>query len=170
MGLAQSTEQQAEKCPLPGQPFIATTNNVSKEIESARQRINDLKELKKNNLNKIGNTIPVPIPLKNNSGNSGNIELKETSTTETSTPNGTSEITEEKVEETDGTKINLWRDNQKRVEEFKSMGGGFKSLKKMKLKNSELRELLKQNNLKISYKGKYLTKKQMLNKLKMLKF
>jgi hypothetical protein len=46
--------------------------------------------------------------------------------------------------------------------------GGMKAVKKLHVK--ELRELLKENRIKITHKGKYLSKKQMLNKLKMIKW
>ncbi len=147
MGTAQSVEEQ--KCPLPGKPFVATANNVVNATEKATQR---KERIQKDLLepSQIGDTIST-------SRNSNETEPPHSSQVSTELQ----EWRGEKRKPTEPTEIKMtWR--------RRAQQGGMEVIKKLHVK--ELRELLKENRIKVTHKGKYLSKKQMINKLKMIKW
>ena len=161
MGMAQSTED--TKCPLPGGRFTATPLNVNTVTEQATRKKKEIKELLQK---EVGGTIPV---------------VDET-TKETVTINKDGSLIKKVEEETTTTQTSLF-DKEKKKEQtslFEQNGGdkekneieklgGYHKIKKMKLSNKKLREILKSCKMKISKNGKYLTKKQLLNQIKMFK-
>jgi hypothetical protein len=173
MGITNSTERHPDlnkSCPAPNQPFVAnqTTNpqvnnnqtNVQPiQANNASLEANKTINKNRNNKNKIGNTIAVENQKESNEfqntvENPENEELKPEDPTYGSVTNSSTTPPVEGGEESN-------------VE--KAMKGGYKKIKKMKLTNSELREILKKHNMKVSNKGKYYTKKQLLAKIRELK-
>lgn len=147
MGTAQSIEEGSKKCPLPGKPFVATPNNVVNATEKACNRAKRIKSKLLMEPSEAGDTVPTA----NN--------MKETKKEEHPTEPPV-EITERPSDE--GVEM-----KSVKLREL-VQGGGMRAVKKLHIK--ELRELLKENRIKVTHKGKYLTKKQMLNKLKMIKW
>jgi hypothetical protein len=147
MGTAQSIEEGSKKCPLPGKPFVATANNVVNATEKACNRAKRIKTKLLMEPSEVIDTIPTE----------NNMEKTKIETHPTEVP---PEI----------TKLKEWREERPSSEGVKMQPvrqlGGMKAIKKLKVK--ELRELLKENRIKVTHKGKYLTKKQMINKLKMI--
>jgi hypothetical protein len=185
MGITNSTERHPDlnkPCPAPNQPFVAnqTTNpqvnnnnnqfqnaltnpTIVQPIQANNASLEASKTINKNrknkNKNNIGNTIPVENQKESNEfqntvENPENEELKPEDPTYGSVTNSSTTPPVEGGEESN-------------VE--KAMKGGYKKIKKMKLTNSELREILKKHNMKVSNKGKYYTKKQLLAKIRELK-
>lgn len=151
MGTAQSIEEGSKKCPLPGKPFVATSNNVVNATEKACNRAKRIKTKLLMEKSEVVDTIP--------------------------TANNMKEIKEEEVHPSEpSVELQSWRGERPEGEEMKPISkwreliqrGGMKTAKKLHIK--ELRELLKENRIKVTFKGKYLSKKQMLNKLKMIKW
>lgn len=157
MGTTQSVEEGDKKCPLPGKPFVATANNVVNATEKACNRAKRIKEKLLMQPEEVMDTVPT---IRNKEMNEGEPLHPSTS------PSKPVEMT--------------WREKRPSVEEgekeqpvpqwrkYLTQKGGMKAIKKLHVK--ELRELLKENRIKITNKGKYLSKKQMLNKLKMIKW
>ena len=166
MGMAQSTEEQQMKCPLPGKPFIATPKNVANETTRANLRIKRLKEDLQIN-RQVGETVATtslqaPEVRKDALRVSS---LSEPPSHPTGSVEGNVEMTPLKLGHTEVDDplqgVNPLQVLQK--------GGGIKALQKMKLSNKDLRKILQMNRIKVTHKGKYLNKKQMWNKIKMLK-
>jgi hypothetical protein len=182
MGITNSTERHPDlnkPCPAPNQPFVAN-QNTNPQVNNSNQFQNALtnptivqpiqannasleasKTINKNrkNKNKIGNTIPVENQKESNEfqnavQNQESEEIKPTDPTYGSVSNSS-------------TTPPVVGGEESNIE--KAMKGGYKKIKKMKLTNSELREILKKHNMKVSNKGKYYTKKQLLAKIRELK-
>ncbi len=158
MGTTQSIEEGDKKCPLPGKPFIATANNVVNATEKACNRAKRIKEKLLMQPEEVMDTVPTD----------GNI-----------THMNEGEPLHPTTSPSEPVKLKTWRGerpSEKEGEGIKPVGkwreitqrGGMKAVKKLHVK--ELRELLKENRIKITHKGKYLSKKQMINKLKMMKW
>jgi hypothetical protein len=172
MGTAQSVEEDG-KCPLPGKPFEATPNNV---VRATQKAYNRMQRIEKTLSPEVGDTVPT-------SKNTVLTHKKEN----TYSPIHSSEITN-KIEERPlvaqegdmnpsllkGIETGIKQRGDlnpsllKGIETGIKQRGGMKYLKTLKVK--ELREVLKQNRIKITHKGKYLNKKQMIHKLKMMKW
>ena len=156
MGTAQSIEEGSKKCPLPGRPFVATPNNVVNATEKACNRAKRIKTKLLMEPSEVVDTIPT---VRNTT------EMNEEETHPTEPPVKMTEFKEWREERPSEEGVEMqpvarWRELVQR--------GGMKVAKKLHIK--ELRELLKENRIKVTHKGKYLTKKQMLNKLKMMKW
>ena len=154
MGTAQSTEE-AGKCPLPGKAFEATPNNVVRATQQAYNRMRKIE--KKLSPEIIGDTVET-------SKNGESAVLTENSHPSSPTfvnLEGKRPLPQEGVS---NPSLLTGIENGIRIKQE----GGMKYLKTLKVK--ELREVLKQNRIKITHKGKYLNKKQMIHKLKMIKW
>jgi hypothetical protein len=179
MGITNSTERHPDlnkPCPAPNQPFVANQNTTSttnvkpstnvEPIQVNNASLEASKTINKNkNKNKnVGNTIPVENKNQQES-NSNENEFQNALTGEESKP--------ESTDPTYGSVTNsattppLEGGEESNIE--KALKGGYKKIKKMKLTNGELREILKKHNMKVSNKGKYYTKKQLLAKIRELK-
>ena len=159
MGTAQSTEEDG-KCPLPGKPFQATPNNV---VRATQRGMNRKERIERSFLPEIepGDSI---LTKRNQEEVS-----KQQSDMRRMNENGdplapSTELKEWRGERPSGEdRETKWGNLSRLIQR-----GGMKAVKKLKIK--EIREILKENRIKITHKGKYLTKKQMLNKLKMIKW
>jgi hypothetical protein len=162
MGTAQSTEEEG-KCPLPGRPFQATPNNVVLATQRGKNRRERIERsllpeeepgdsvLTKQNQEEVSKQPDMRRMNENGDPLGPSTELKEW---RTERPSGVENPSEE--------------DRERKWGNLLSLKGGMKAIKKLKVK--EIREILKENRIKITHKGKYLNKKQMLNKLKMIKW
>jgi hypothetical protein len=153
MGTAQSIEEGSKKCPLPGRPFVSTPNNVVNATEKACNRAKRIKTKLLMEPSEVVDTIPTIKNMK---------EMNEGEIHPTEPPVEMTELKEWRGERPSEEGVEMQPITQ-RVQQ-----GGMKAAKKLHIK--ELRELLKENRIKVTNKGKYLTKKQMLNKLKMIKW
>ncbi len=181
MGIISSTQRHPDlnkPCPAPNQPFVAnqttTTANANtkpstivepiKVNNASLEASKTINNNRKNNKQNVGSTIPVKNPKEQNNNNEFQNALEnpngEEPKPESTIPNYgsvTNSATPPAVEGGEESKIE------------KALKGGYKKIKKMKLTNSELREILKKHNMKVSNKGKYYTKKQLLAKIRELK-
>ena len=152
MGTAQSIEEGSKKCPLPGKPFVSTPNNVVNATEKACNRAKRIKTKLLMEPSEVIDTIPTE----------NNMEKTKIETHPTEVPPEINELQTWRGERPSEEGVEM-----KSAKKWKQLGG-MKAIKKLQVK--ELRELLKENRIKITHKGKYLSKKQMLNKLKMIKW
>ncbi len=188
MGASQSSDMQ---CPMPNQPFVPqNTNTTVENINIFTERMK--KKQMKNRINtNIVNTIPVPeniqkgknmisepetpLPMfpPNQPPKPANETIQIQNEIETVKQNPVNEISESKEEEVKEEikeEIPEKTEEEKEKEEIRNiMKGGSKYLKSKKITNEYLREVLKKNKIKVTHKGKYLNRKQLVAKLKMIK-
>lgn len=195
MGASQSSDMQ---CPMPNQPFVPQNTNTTVEninIFTERMKKKQNRNTLKTNL---VNTIPVPENIQKGKSTISESETplpmfppnqppkpaNETSNFVTETSNNVKPVTSTVVNENpsnvsevkDEIKDEVKEENPEKTEEEKEkeeirniMKGGSKYLKSKKITNEYLREVLKKNKIKVTHKGKYLNRKQLVAKLKMIK-